>query len=107
MMHVVHCVTNFIMYYPSKYVIKQALGSAVKHVVNCMTNYLCLYAYNYVNRYVKKRLHDSNLDHYEKIICMHVFNIATKHVLYYCIGIMRKQTNKCVTNFIRYPYIRK
>ena len=101
MMHVVHCVTNFIMYYPSKYVVKQALGSAVKYVVNCMTNYLCLYATNYVNRHVKRRLEDLNLDYYEKFICACTINIVTKYVLYHCIVIMKKQTKQVCHEFYK------
>ena len=103
MIHVVHSITNLIMYYPSKYDMKQALGSAVKCIVNCMTEYLCLYATNYVNRYVRRRLEDLNLDYYEKLVCMYLINTVTKYVLYHCIVIMRKQTKQVCHEFYKIP----
>ena len=102
MMHVVHCVTNFIMYYPSKYVIRQIMKNSAKYVVSCITNYTCLYVMYYVNINIERHLNDMNMNHYEKYLLMSMFNVVTNYVMYYCNISMRKQMNKGVTSCIKY-----
>ncbi len=100
--HIVYCVADYIMNYPSKYVIRQIMKNSAKYVVSCITNYTCLYVMYYVNINIERHLNDMNMNHYEKYLLMCMSNIVTNYVMYNCNTSMRKQMNKGVTSCIKY-----